>query len=207
MNTVCFIGVFQFLGTYAVSGDPWALGVFVNGVIYHGGCRLWKWPDIVFNCAAITYKVLYAPNLFVTRVCALIACLVYLMNMRGSNIVHAVGVQYILNISMIHVHSQAAIPPCLLLGTVIAGIINGAPRLATGCVEASRGTYTEASFAKPPPTGEGHPRERSRRSYYVSTTDRARHCTGFSEAARPFLRGTASRLSGQGKGHGRSRSW
>ena len=207
MNTVCFIGVFQFLGTYAVSGNPWALGVFVNGVIYHGGCKVWKWPDMIFNSFAICYKFFYGPHLFLTRMCGLIGCMVFLLNKRGNNLLHVVGVQYLLNIPMIHGHSQAAIPPCLLLGTIISCIINGASRLATDCVEAPRVTNTEEGVPKPPTPGEGHPRGRSRRSYYVPTSDRAHHGTGFPEAARPFLRGTASRLSGQGKGHGRSRSW
>lgn len=200
--------MFQFLGTYISTHDPWALGMFVNGVIYHRGCKVWKWPDTLFNFVGICYKFVYGSHLFLTRVCVLIGCMVYLMNKRvDNNILHVTGVQYVLNIPMIHGHSHAAIPPCLLLGTLISCIINGASRLATGCVEASRCTDTEANVPKPPTQGEGHPRGRSRRSYYVPTSDRAPRGTGFPETARPFLRGTASRLSGQGKGHGRSRSW
>jgi hypothetical protein len=205
MNTVCFIGVFQFLGTYISTRDPWALGVFVNGVIYHGGCKVWKWPDIIFNIITGLHCLWIHWNFF-TTMCFITGSVVYTLN-NGNNIIHVLGVQYLGNISLLQNRNQELIPPCLLLGTLISCIINGASRLETGCVEASRGTDTEASVPKPPTEGEGHPRGRSRRSYYIPTEVRAPRGTGFSEAARPFLRGTASRLSGQGKGHGRSRSW
>ena len=207
MNTLCFIGVFQFLGTYVVSGDRWALIVFVNGVIFHGGCNFWRWPDIIFNCFAITYKIFYASNLFITRVCALIACLVYLLNRRGNSIIHVVGVQYILNIPMISIYPEYLVLCCLLLGTVIACIINGSPRLESGRVASPRITNPKKGVTEPPTPGTGHSRERPRRTYYVSTEDRASGGTGFPEAARPFLGGAAQGLQGRRKGHGRSRSW
>ena len=200
MNTVCFIGAFQFLSTYIISGDLWALGVFVNGVIFHGGVRWWKWPDIVFNSVAVCYKFVYGPHLFLTRVCALIGCMVFLLNKRGSNLIHVTGVQYVLNVPVTYEYSHAAIPPCLLLGTIIACIINGASRLAACCVEAPRGTDPKEGVPKPPPAREGHPRGRPRRSYYIPTAIRARYGTGFPQAARPFLRGAAAAGS-------RKRTW
>ena len=207
MNTTCFIGVFQFLGTYIATQNPLALVGFVNGVVYHGGCKWWKWPDIVWNCGAIVYEFMYAPPA-APRSCALIACIVYLLN-KQSDIVHVMGVQTIVNIPLIVIgdisHNVLTIPPCILLGAVIAGIINGTSRLATG--DATSPSVKEDCIPKSSTQGTRFPRRRPRYAYYISTADRAYYGKGCSQASRSFLGISTTRLSYQRKGHGRCRNW
>ena len=132
MNTVCFIGVFQFLGSYVSTRNPWAICIFINGVIYHGGCKWWRWPDILFNFVASLYTVWIQWNFF-TTMCFLYGTTIYLIN-PGNDIVHVMGVQYLGNIALLQDGNPDWIPPCLLLGTLIACIINGSSRLANGGV-------------------------------------------------------------------------
>lgn len=110
----------------------------------------------VFQFIGIIYKALYAHNILVTRVCALVACAVYILNKRGNNLLHVTDFQYVLNIPLISGYSHVMIPPCILLGIVITGIINGTPGLATGRTEAA--PAKEVSVPKPSTSGARHPR-------------------------------------------------
>ena len=202
MNTVCFIGVFQFLGTYLSTRDPIALAIFVNGVVFHGGCRWWKWPDILCNGFFCGWVITQRPHKIFSTLCCITGTSIYLVN--RSDLVH-VGLQYVLNLPLVVDGSHEWIPPCLLLGTVIAWVLNGSPGLEGGGVApepAAKARLTE--FA---PTGAGPARGWAGLQDHNQTEDRLGDGEGFPEAARPFPGSAAQGLQGRRKGHGRSRSW
>lgn len=150
MNTVCFVGVFQFLGTYISTRNPWAIGIFINGVIYHVGCKWWRWPDILFNFVVSLYTVWIHWNFF-TTMCLLYGTTIYILNTH--DIVHVMGVQYLGNISLLQGGNPDWIPSCILLGIITATIINGTSRLANGGTVQER--TPKARLTQPSTEGEG----------------------------------------------------
>ena len=197
-----FAGSWQYIATYAITGSLVHFALYSTSILYHGGFRKMK-----FALTLTEYSVLlFIHYNYLNVMCIMVA--LFTLNTTRSDMMYVIG-QYIMNLPFLRYYRNhdMIIFYSVVLGFVVSRTLDGASRLETGGVEAPRGTDPKEGVPEPPTPGEGHPRERSRRTYYVSTEDRASGGTGFTEAARPFLGGAAQGLQGPGKGHGRSRSW
>ena len=150
MNTVCLVGVFQFLGTFLATGDTVPLIVFLNGLAYHGGCCHMKVPDIITNCILNVWVVTQRPHFLYNLGCSITGGTIFLINTYTINNdwVHVVGVQYVMNLSLLRDAPQYFIPPCILLGTVVAWVLNE-HRVFHRCLSVSGGIsdYKESDTA------------------------------------------------------------
>jgi hypothetical protein len=148
MNTLCFIGTFQFLAGFLITKSLFPLVVFINGIILHGGYRTWLLPDTVTNLCLMLWAWITSGFDMVIGLCFLTACTTFGVNFIESDIIHVAGVQYIslvavlllnqyknpylMKISFPGKFTEDVIPVTILLGIIVAALINGTSRLANG---------------------------------------------------------------------------
>ena len=148
MNTLCFIGTFQFLAGFLITKSLYPLIIFINGIIFHGGYRRWLMPDVISNLSMMLWTWIISGFDMVIGSCFLTACTIFGINFIESDIIHVAGVQYIslvailllnqyknpylLRISFPGKFTEDVIPVTILLGIIVAALINGTPRLANG---------------------------------------------------------------------------
>ena len=96
---LCVLGVIPFLFVPHI----FAIIVFFNGVLFHGFFKtnvFVKWYDIVCNaCMIVACNILYGS--LCVHICSALATFVFVIN-KDSNLIHVVGVQWVLLIAMIY---------------------------------------------------------------------------------------------------------